>query len=51
MAEAAETAEAQGDTSAAAAEEAAAMAASAQAGADTATKQLKKNPAVHRFGI
>jgi hypothetical protein len=42
MAEAAETVVAQGDISAAAAEEAAAMAASAPAGADTATKRVKK---------
>ncbi len=42
MAEAAVTAVEQGDTEAAAAEEAAAMAASAPAGADTATKRLKK---------
>ena len=42
MAEAAETAVAQGDTLAAAAEEAAAMAASAPARADTATKRPKK---------
>jgi hypothetical protein len=42
VAEAAETVVAQGDISAAAAEEAAAMAASAPAGADTATKRAKK---------
>jgi hypothetical protein len=42
MAEAAETVVEQGDISAAAAEEAAAMAASAPAGADTATKRVKK---------
>jgi hypothetical protein len=50
MVEAAETAVEQGDTAAAAAEEPAAMAASAPAGADTATKRLK-DPAVHHFGI
>ncbi len=50
MAQAAETAVEQGDTAAAAAEEPAGMAASAPAGADTATKRLK-NPAVHQFGI
>jgi hypothetical protein len=42
VAEAAETVVAQGDISAAAAEEAAAMAASAPAGADTATKRFQK---------